>query len=106
MEDARKPFGRYVLRISDDERHSILGYCAPEQNLCIPIATSFVVRLSTSNVGLTSVNSMIFVFAREAAYFTSWMNSRAFRPRGDGAEVPGASAIRTASMSKPKKVLS
>src|SRR5262245_26474462 len=79
-------------------------YATPEQNRCIAIATSFVVRLSTSKFGFTSVNSIIFVFASDAAYFTSWMNSPAFNPSGDGADVPGASAIRTASISNPKNV--
>jgi hypothetical protein len=70
------------------------------------IATSFVVRLSMPKFGLTSVNSIIFVFERLAASFTSMMNSPARKPIGDGAEVPGASDERTASMSKPKNVLS
>ena len=43
----------------------------PEQNRCIPIATNFAVLLSISKFGLTSENSTIFVFASDAAYFTS-----------------------------------
>lgn len=63
-------------------------------------------RLSTSYVGLTSLNSMIFVLASEAAYLTRVMNSPARKPRGDGDDVPGASAERTTLRSKPKNVFS
>src|SRR5258706_8350839 len=94
----------FLTTISPSEDRPFLYHATPEQNLCIPIATSFVVRLSMSKFGFTSLNSIIFVLASDAAYLTSWINSLARRPTGEGAEVPGASFAWTASMSKPKNV--